>query len=145
MLYSSSTNLRIAGIARRTFSVSMQYAIRKYPGQPNVSPGTSTRSYFIAFLQNATRVRSWYISDFGRAVPGYYLWGCGCAVCFKVLWQFPLVLFVCKYTVPDGLFGVLTSSAIVFGFSSFSNSSKFIWNCLVSAGTTFNTAPVWLT
>ena len=51
--YSVSTNFLITGRARLTFSVSIQYAMRKYPGQPKESAGTNTKSDLSAFSQNA--------------------------------------------------------------------------------------------
>ena len=46
---------------------------------------------------------------------------------------------------PEGLFGVLMSTAAVPGFSACSNASKLIWKFSVSAGTTVRCAPVPLT
>ena len=51
--YASASSLNFS-IDRSTLPVGWQNAIRKWPGQPKPSPGTSTSSNFFAFSQNAT-------------------------------------------------------------------------------------------
>lgn len=51
--YSARTNFRQASIERSTLPVSVQKAMRKWVGTPNVSPGTRIRSCLAALRQNA--------------------------------------------------------------------------------------------